>query len=156
MFCVTECVVLCKMKCFKMIIFFFTQAYSFSLASQTVFLKSDRKLLAIPTTSAPSECIYSWAKRILSFCCDQLNKEVFEHMELIKESLRLLHKYNCWLAKNEKKNHLHDLVDLDLKPFHLCLNKRRRTLMLTMMTFSLVTYHFHTASSYNFACYDSK
>jgi len=34
---------------------------------------------------------------------------------LIKENLRLLHKHYCQLAKNEKEEHLHYLVDLDLK-----------------------------------------
>ena len=36
-------------------------------------------------------------------------------MMLIKENLRLLHKHYCQLAKNEKEEHLHYLVDLDLK-----------------------------------------
>ena len=74
-----------------------------------------RKFLAIPATSAPSEHIWSHAARILSLCLASLKEEVVGHMMFIQEKVRLLHKHYCQLVKKEKEEHLHYLVDLDLK-----------------------------------------
>jgi len=87
------------------------------------------KFLAIPATSAPSECIWSHAGRILLLRHARLKKEVVGHMMLIKENLRLVHKHYCQLAKNEKEECLHYLVDFDLKFLSPLPDKRRMTLM---------------------------
>ena len=93
-----------------------------------------RRFLVIPATSAPSERIWSHAGRILSLCHARLKEEVVGHMMLIKENLRLPHKHYWQLFKKEKEEYAHSLVDLDFKVCSLCLNKRRKILMLVRMT----------------------
>jgi hypothetical protein len=74
-----------------------------------------RIFLAIPATSAPSERIWSRAARILSLRRARLNDKLVSRMMFVKENAKFLHKHYCELAKQEREEHLHQLVGLELQ-----------------------------------------
>ena len=57
------------------------------------------KYLAIPATSAPSECIWSRAARVLTVKQNRMSEEVTSAIMYCKENRELLHKYYAEIAK---------------------------------------------------------
>ena len=73
----------------------------------------DRKYLAIPATSAPSERVWSCLARILSFWRAHLSDDLVGRMMCVKENLLFLQKHYHPLRKKEMLKDLHHLVDLE-------------------------------------------
>ncbi len=74
----------------------------------------DRKYLAIPATSAPSERVWSRLARILSFLRAHLSDDLVGRMMYVKENLLFLLKTHYRpLRKKEMLKDLHHSVDLE-------------------------------------------
>ncbi len=73
----------------------------------------DRKYLAIPATSAPSEQVWSHLARILSLWHAHLSDDLVGCMMYVKENLLFLLKQYRPLRKKEMLKDLHHLVDLE-------------------------------------------
>ena len=73
-----------------------------------------RKHLPVPATSAPSERIWSRAAQILSLRRARLKELLVSRMMFVRENLRFLHQHYVELAKEERDEHLHNLVKYEL------------------------------------------
>ncbi len=69
------------------------------------------KYLAIPATSAPSECIWSRAARVLTAKRNKLSEEVSSAIMYCKENRELLHKYYAEIAKERMHPDDHHLIE---------------------------------------------
>jgi hypothetical protein len=69
------------------------------------------KYLAIPATSAPSECIWSRAARVLTVKGNRMSEEVTSAIMYCKENRELLHKYYAEIAKERMHRDDYHLIE---------------------------------------------
>ncbi len=82
------------------------------------------RYLALPATSAPSECIWSQAARVLTVKRNRMSEEVTSAMMYCRENRELLHKYYAEIAIEKIHRDDHHLIE-NQKLFCLHLKMKR-------------------------------